>query len=298
MNQCQLKASVIIRTYNEARHLPDLLKGIRSQVAPEVDLEIILVDSGSTDETLAIAESFQCRIEHIRKEDFSFGRSLNMGCEAAIGDVLIIVSGHCIPADQNWLSHIVAPLAAGQAALVYGRQVGNGSSRFSECRIFEKYFPAVNNIPQDGFYCNNANSALLRSVWQLNKFDENLTGLEDMYFAKQITKNGMSIGYIADAVVYHLHDETWGRIKNRFEREAIALQHIMPEVHLDLFDFMRYTVSSVFFDCSSAFKTGHFMKYFSEIVMYRTAQYWGAYRGNHYHRQMSRQRKERYFYPR
>lgn len=293
-----MKASIIIRTYNEARHLPDLLKGIQSQVVLGVETEIIVVDSGSTDGTLDIAKRFQCHIEHIRKEDFSFGRSLNLGCASASGDALVFVSGHCIPVNDSWLARIVEPLADGRAALVYGRQIGNGTSRFSECRIFDKYFPSVSQIPQEGFFCSNANAAMLRSVWQQNPFDENLTGLEDMHLAKQLDGKGMAIGYVAEAIVYHLHDETWARIKNRFEREAIAMQHIMPEVHLSLADFLRYMATSILFDFAAAVQGGKFLKYAPEIVMYRIAQYWGSYRGNHYHRKLSRQRKERYYYPR
>lgn len=293
-----MKASIIIRTYNEARHLPELLMGIHSQVASGIEREIIVVDSGSTDETLEIAKSFQCQIKHIRKEDFSFGRSLNLGCASATGEALVIVSGHCIPANDRWLANIVAPLADGKAAFVYGRQIGNESSRFSECRIFEKYFPHTSQMPQAGFFCNNANSALLRSVWQQYQFDESLTGLEDMHLAKQLTSKGMAIGYVAEAVVHHLHDETWARIKNRFEREAIALQYIMPEVHLSLSDFLRYTCASILHDFGVAIQGRRFLKYAPEIVMYRIAQYWGSYRGNHYLRKVSHQRKERYFYPR
>lgn len=293
-----MQASIVIRTYNEARHLADLLKGIQSQIAPGVESEVILVDSGSTDATLDIAERFQCRIEHIHKEDFSFGRSLNLGCASASGDALVIVSGHCIPANDNWLARIVEPVIDGRVALVYGRQIGNGSSRFSECRIFEKYFPSVSQIPQEGFFCNNANAAILRSVWQRYPYDESLSGLEDMHLAKQLAGKGMAIGYVAEAVVYHLHEETWVRIKNRFEREAIALQHIMPEVHLSLADFLRYATSSILLDLGASVQSKQFLKYAPEIVMYRISQYWGSYRGNHYHRKLSRQRKERYFYPR
>lgn len=293
-----MKTSIIIRTYNEARHLPDLLKGIQLQVVPSVEREVIVVDSGSTDGTLDIAKYFQCRVEHIRKEDFSFGRSLNLGCTSASGDVLVFVSGHCIPANESWLARIVEPLADGRAALVYGRQIGSGNSHFSECRLFEKYFPSVSQIPQEGFFYHNANSAMLRNVWQQNPFDESLTGLEDMHLAKQLVGKGMAIGYVAEAVVHHLHDETWARIKNRFEREAIAMQHIMPEVHLSFVDFLRYSSTSILFDFAAAVQGRQFLKCAPEIVMYRLAQYWGSYQGNHYHRKLSRQRKERYFYPR
>jgi len=293
-----MKASIIIRTYNEARHLPELLRGIQSQAAPGMESEIIVVDSGSTDGTQDIAKRFHCRIEHIRKEDFSFGRSLNIGCAAASGDVLVMISGHCIPANDNWLARIVEPLSDGRVALVYGCQRGNHESRFSECRIFEKYFPRISQIPQEGFFCNNANLALLRNVWQQNPFDEDLTGLEDMRLAKQLVGKGMSIGYVAEAVVYHLHEEPWAHIKNRFEREAMAMQHIMPEVHLSFADFLRYTFSSILLDFGAAVQSRKFLKFAPEIVMYRIAQYWGSYCGNHYHRKLSRERKERYFYPR
>ncbi|MEP3855637.1 MAG: glycosyltransferase family 2 protein [Porticoccus sp.] len=293
-----MKASIVIRTYNEERHLPDLLSGISQQMSTDIEYETILVDSGSTDRTLDIARNYQCHIEHIEKDQFSFGRSLNIGCRAATGDVLVFVSGHCVPATNEWLVKLIEPLNLGQVELTYGKQIGNSASRFSECRIFDKYFPKENQIPQEGFYCNNANSALLTKVWKEFPFDEELTGLEDMYLARKLVGNGMRLGYVADAPVYHIHDETWRRVKNRFEREAIALQHIMPEVHLSFVDFARYFTSSLLFDYGAALQQKVLFKNIGDIFMYRLAQYWGAYRGNHFHRQLSKKRKERYFYPR
>ena len=293
-----MKASIIIRTYNEARHLSELLGGIHKQRAPGIDFEVIVVDSGSTDQTLDIAHQFACRIEHISKAEFSFGRSLNRGCQAAEGDVLVFVSGHCIPASDHWLVKLVEPLQNGDVIWTYGKQLGNGLSRFSECRVFEKYFPNQSQIPQEGFFCNNANSALLTEVWRMHPFDEELTGLEDMHLARQLVNLGMRIGYVAEAPVYHLHNETWFQVKNRFEREAIALQHIMPEVHVNFMDFMRYLTSSLLLDAGVALREKMFFKQAPDIFAYRLAQYWGVYRGNHFHRQLSKQRKERYFYPR
>ena len=95
--------SIIIRTYNESEHLESLLTAISKQSLKEGDYEIIIVDSGSTDKTLDIASKFQTKIVPIKKEDFSFGRSLNYGCEAAKGEVCVFISGHCIPVDNKWL---------------------------------------------------------------------------------------------------------------------------------------------------------------------------------------------------
>ena len=293
-----MKISIIVRTYNESRHLPELLEGIRSQVIPNASYEIIVVDSGSTDGTIEIAEKFSCRVERIPKETFSFGGSLNIGGRFAAGSVLVMISGHCVPIDDAWLAKLVAPLADGRVSITYGCQRGDGSSRFSECRIFEKYFPSSSVIPQRGFFCNNANSAVLRSVWEEYRFDESLTGLEDMHLAKRIVRDGLEVGYVSDAVVYHRHDETWSRIRSRFEREAIAMQHIMPEVHISFADFLRYTSSSIMLDCGAALQGRKFMRYTPEIIMYRLSQYWGSYKGNHRHRRLSREVKERYYYPR
>jgi L-ascorbate metabolism protein UlaG (beta-lactamase superfamily) len=135
------RASVVVRTLNEARYLGELLEGIAIQQTDGLDFEVVLVDSGSTDDTLAIAEHYGCRILHITREEFSFGRSLNMGCEAASGDILVITSGHCVPADPHWLQALCHPLMEGHAQYSYGKQLGGGQSHFSECRVFDKYFP-------------------------------------------------------------------------------------------------------------------------------------------------------------
>jgi len=293
-----MKASIVVRTYNEERHLSELLSGIAGQQADGIDHETLIVDSGSTDRTLDIAKSHGCRILHIRKEEFSFGRSLNIGCGASGGNVLVFVSGHCIPASEHWLAQLVRPIADGVVSMAYGRQIGGPASRFSECRIFEKYFPAASSIPQEGFFFNNANSALRRSVWQNTPFDEDLTGLEDMHLAKTLVASGHKVGYVAEAVVFHLHYESWAQVRNRFERESIALQHIMPEIHLGYADFLRYLCSAILHDCGDALQKKRLLSAISEIGMYRLMQYWGAFRGNRSHRQLSKGRKERYFYPR
>lgn len=293
-----MKASIVIRTYNEGKHIGALLQAITGQDGNPADREIVVVDSGSTDETLQIAGCFPVKVVHIRKEDFSFGRSLNLGCAGASGDVLVFVSGHCIPVAGSWLKDLVAPLGRNGVVYSYGGQLGNGDSYFSECQIFAKYFPPESRVPQDGFFCNNANSALLRSVWTAHPFDEELSGLEDMRLAKRLVEQGHKIGYVANAAVYHLHDETLAQVKRRFEREAIALQEIMPEVHLSFLDFLSYWLSAVSLDFRAASRNRALLENMGEIVLYRFMQYWGAYRGNHLHRQLSKRRKEAYYYPR
>lgn len=292
-----MRVSIVIRTLNEARYLGLLLEGIRRQQLDHFHVETVVIDSGSTDATLQIAQEHGCVITHIRREDFSFGRSLNMGCEAASGDIFVFVSGHCVPCDEHWLSALCAPIRDGVVDYTYGRQVGGPESRFSECRIFEKYYPMVSHIPQAGFFSNNANSALSRTAWSVHRFDEDLTGLEDMELAKRLCQAGGRIGYVAEAPVYHYHHESWPQVKRRFEREAIALQRIMPQIHVSPVDLIRYVASSIAHDVRHARRSGRVAALIGEIARYRLAQYVGSYRGNHQHRKLSRAEKDIYFYP-
>lgn len=294
-----MDASIVIRTYNEATWLPEALEGVARQNVEGLEMETVIVDSGSTDGTLKIAEQFGCRIVHIKKSEFTFGRSLNVGCDAARGRNLVFISGHCIPDHPDWLRRLIKPLDDDVCAYTYGRQYGRaGVTKFSEEMLFQKYFPAVSAVPQEGFFCNNANAAVKKSVWRTRPFDEEVTGLEDMVLAKQLVASGMSVGYVADAPVIHLHDESWSKVKTRYEREAIALQGIMPEVHVTFGDFVRYTAAGVFHDWAEALGQRSFWKLAGQIVMFRTMQFWGTYKGNNDHRRLSRERKERYFYPR
>ena len=96
--------SIIIRTLNESRYLDSLLKSINNQKC-KIKKETIIVDSGSTDGTINIAKNFCCRITNIKRSEFSFGRSLNIGCKLARGKILVIISGHCVPLDSFWLKN-------------------------------------------------------------------------------------------------------------------------------------------------------------------------------------------------
>lgn len=299
LNLNSIKISIVIRTLNEEKYLKSLLESIRSQEHSGYEIEIVLVDSGSTDSTLNIAKEFGCRIFHITRKEFSFGRSLNIGCESAVGDILVIISAHCIPLTTQWLMMLCRPLLDGEASYAYGRQIAGPDNYFSEKCIFEKYFPTLSKIPQDGFFCNNANSVLLKSIWQSNNFNEELTGLEDMEMARRVLNLGLNIAYIAEAAVIHHHNESDSQIRHRFEREALALQKIMPNVHITSWDSLRYIVASIIQDSIASFQESSRLTFrmFMQIVRYRCNQYFGSWKGNREHRNLSHIDKEKYFYP-
>ena len=290
--------SIVIRTLNEALHLNELLEGIADQALPDGwSYEVILVDSGSTDDTVSIAERHHCKVLHISKQEFTFGCSLNRGCDQTSGEVIVMISGHCVPATREWLRELVTPIADGRVNYTYGRQLGRDSTKYSETRVFEKFFPDRTLIPQQGFFTNNANAALSRSTYQQYRFDETLTGLEDMHLAKRLVEDGGLIGYIAEAPVYHIHDEEWLQVRYRYEREAIALASIMPETRFGFRDFLSAFSRSVLKDTYRALQAGKLISVATTIYQFRFNQFWGGYQGMRLAQNVARISSKDYFYP-
>lgn len=297
LNLSEIKYSIVIRTLNEERHLADLLLSIKNQKNLTGGVEVIIVDSGSTDKTLQIAQDFNCHLVHIEKKDFSFGRSLNVGCMVAKGEYLVITSGHCVPQNDFWLKELCKPLSEGKSQYCYGKQIGGPETKLSEHRIFEKYYSEQSRIQTKDFFCNNANSVVKKELWERYKFDEVLTGLEDMDLGKKLIQEGGKIAYTAEAIVYHYHYESFTQVRRRFEREAIALRQIMPQLHVTKVDSIRYFMVSVLRDCISKYSKRSTLFKFIDSIFYRFNQYYGTWKGHACHRKLTSKEKELYFYP-
>lgn len=82
--------SIVIRTLNEEKYLDELLGAINFQEKDGFNSEVVIVDSGSTDKTLEIARKYNSRVTYIDKKEFSFGKSLNIGCDYADGEYLVL----------------------------------------------------------------------------------------------------------------------------------------------------------------------------------------------------------------
>ena len=147
-------------------------------------------------------------------------------------------------------------------------------------------------------FCNNANAALRRDAWEAYRFNEELTGCEDMYLARMLVEGGNKIGYVADAPVFHIHDESWRQIKIRYEREAIALRKILPSIRITRFDMLKYIVVGVVKDIRAAIRQKVLYEEAFGILLFRVCQYYGSYAGNRASSQLSRKMKHKYFYPR
>lgn len=259
--------------------------------------EIVIVDSGSTDATLSIASAYPTKVVHVRPEEFSFGRACNIGMHAASSDIAIFVSAHCYPVYDTWIEELIAPFADAGVALTYGRQTGPPHVRFSEQRLFETWFPAESVARQDHPFCNNANAAVRRSVWESVPYDEELTGLEDLDWAKRAMAGGHHLAYVAEAPVVHVHEENFAQVMNRYRREAIAHKQIYGDQRMSLFEAARLAVAHVLGDWLAVARARHPFIYYLSVGKFRLAQFAGTYQGFAQQGPVSALLKRRFYYP-
>jgi rhamnosyltransferase len=287
---------MVIRCLNEEQHIGRLLAGLERQSRrPD---EIVIVDSGSTDATLDIATRYDTKIVHIKPEDFSFGRALNVGCAAASGDVLAFVSAHVYPLYDSYLDLLTAPFCNPNVALTYGRQVGDHRTKYSEARVLLQWFPEMSIPRQQHPFCNNANAAVRREVWAALPYNEALTGLEDLEWARRAQAKGFDISYVAEAPVAHVHEESWKTVVNRYRREAIAYKRIVgDEANVSGLESVRLAATNTLRDYVQASREGVMANNLVEIPKFRIAQFLGAWQGFRQGDVISEGLKRRFYYP-
>lgn len=223
--------SVVIRARNEIRWIDRCLRAVKLQRLPVSD--VIVVDNESTDGSRETAERWGVRLLNISAADFSFGRALNIGIEAARNEIVAILSAHCVPVDELWSHYLAAHLAEGgdpAVCGVYGRQEPLPDTSDIDARDLWTTFREERAIQCTDYFFHNANSAVRKSVWQDNPFDETINGVEDRAWGKVMLAAGYRLVYEPHARVYHHHGIHQGRNEGRARRVAQAIRFIREQM--------------------------------------------------------------------
>ena len=220
----QTTVSIIIPTKNAGPDFQSVLEKIRNQKGiPPV--EIIIVDSGSTDGTLVVAEKFGCRNFSIEPEEFNHGRTRNYGAEQATGEFIVFLVQDAIPIGDYWLYNMVKTLSADDhLAAASCRQVPRSDADLFACYSMWNHYTAMGffqdkiiSIEKDRFRqlpfsekrklagIDDVCSCFRKDIFDQLKF-ENLNFAEDLGIGIRLIENGYKLAFLYSVGVIHSHN--------------------------------------------------------------------------------------------
>lgn len=213
------RVSVVVRTKDEAASIGKTLRLLAEQtLAPQS--ETIVVDSGSSDDTVAIARDAGARVIEIPAADFTYGGSLNTGAAEARAELVVALSAHAFPLDDGWLERVVATFDDERVACACGYEGDPLGNRLTGPRVQDADDAARH--PHWGY--SNVNGGFRRELWRQRPFREDMPGTEDKEWAWFWLNHGYVMVVDPALVVEHDHsDETPRERYARWRREWLGL---------------------------------------------------------------------------
>ena len=206
-------ASVVIRARDEAASIGRTLGLLADQTAAH---EVIVVDSGSTDRTVAIAREHGAQV--IEVASFTFGGALNTGTAAAGAPVVASLSAHAFPPDREWLARVVGWFEDESVACVFGET--RAVSGVPLERPVRQGAAMLRAAPHWGY--SNGAGAFRRALWEERPFREDMPGTEDREWSLWAMETHGAVCVLDPALAVE-HDHSRDSLREcfvRWEREA------------------------------------------------------------------------------
>ena len=212
-----MRISVVIPAYNAAQTIGKAVSLSRSQARGRLQIEVIVVDDGSSDDTAAVAESAGATV--IRQQNAGPAAARNRGWQSAAGTFICFTDSDCIPM-AGWLEKLLDGFTDPQVGAVAGSyDIANSSSwlaRWVHQEIMERHKRMPACVRAFGSY----NVAIPRFVLEATGgFDPGyrLASAEDNDLSYRIIKKGWRIAFRPQAKVAHHHPEKiWRYLLEQF----------------------------------------------------------------------------------
>ena len=196
--------SIVVPTWNGAPYFRYLARHL-AVLRERHGIEVLIIDSGSTDGTDRMAEAAGFRVHRIATAEFGHGRTRNLGVRLTSGSTVCFLTQDVLPVTTDWPLRLDAALRRDpRLAGVYGRQIPRDAT------TMEMFFVAMNypaeplrfdpdpggHTPRPGrVVFSNAFSAVRRDAIMRIPFVDHVPVSEDQVWAHQVLAAGYSIAY-------------------------------------------------------------------------------------------------------
>lgn len=207
-----MNVSIIIPALNASRTLPSCLQACQAQILPAgVQLEIIVIDDGSTDGTPEIAKDANVQlIQHQTRRGAAAAR--NNGLAAAQGEIILFTDADCTP-QPDWLMEMIRPFqdtAVHGCKGIYATQQPELVARFVQIEYEDKY-DLLRDQPIIDFIDTYSAGYRVEVLKAAGGFDESIHYVEDQELSFRLAAAGYKLVFQETAVVYHQHSNSLRR---------------------------------------------------------------------------------------
>lgn len=245
----ELDITILIPIRDEADHIEACLKAVLQQNFTKGQIEIIVVDDHSTDDSAAKVRQFS-EVTYFLLPSNQTGKksAIEYGVAQANGEIILTLDGDCL-VDTEWLTNMVGGLIGKSADVVTGPiALQAGSPHFiPKYQLAEQ--AAMNTITAAGirsklFYSSNgANMAFYKATFEeLNPYDSNqqIASGDDVFLMHTAVKEGKRLAYIKSkrALVYTQakpNFDTFIEQRLRWSSKSTAYTHWGTKLYLSTF---------------------------------------------------------------
>jgi glycosyltransferase involved in cell wall biosynthesis len=194
--------SVVVRAKDEAARIGTTLARLNAQTLAD-EMEVLVVDSGSSDGTVEIARSAGARVIEIPPESFTYGGSLNTGSSQARAPLIVALSAHAFPPDEHWLERLRRPFADERVACACGYSKGPDGNPLTG-RVVQD-LELARAYPLWGY--SNSSGAFRAELWRERPFREDMVGTEDKEWALHWLERGRVVVIDPTFATEHSHHD-------------------------------------------------------------------------------------------
>ena len=245
----KLDATIVIPVKNGGERLEQVLDMVDRQET-EFSYEVVCVDSGSTDDSVAVIRRHNCILKEIAPEEFGHGKTRNLGASLGTGEFILFLTQDAVPADTHWLDEMLKAVKSDDGiAGGFGIHYPYPDCNLPDQLMLQEHFArfGTENMTFEitdenrslyeedegyrqylAFFSDN-NSCLRRSVWERIPYDD-VDYAEDQFWARKILEQGYKKVYCPKAGVYHSHNYPLASYGKRYYDDFKAVYRVYGTV--------------------------------------------------------------------